>query len=199
MVRGTGWAREELAAEEAAEEAAALAAAAAAEGNREAAAAAAAVAENAYASARRHHRGIGSAGADDASGAGAGSGGSSGGGDGGSGVGPTQILPTTSSTPDRRFEPSFLERKWHPVTWRVLSNSPYGGEMLVSALAAATLAGLLSTDPARRAGAARSLAAALARHAWDARLQSPAGRWGPFPFCAPTHPPPPPHSVPVCV
>jgi hypothetical protein len=50
------------------------------------------------------------------------------------------------------------------------------GDVLISALAAATLAGLRSTDPARRAGAARSLAAALARHAWDSRLQSPVAR-----------------------
>ena len=49
-------------------------------------------------------------------------------------------------------------------------------ECLVSALAAATLSGLRSSDSNRRSGAAKALASALARHAWDARLQTTPGR-----------------------
>ena len=47
-----------------------------------------------------------------------------------------------------------------------------GGDALTSAMASATMDGLLSSDRERRAAAARALRGALSRHAWDARLQS---------------------------
>ena len=50
------------------------------------------------------------------------------------------------------------------------------GDALTSAMASATMSGLLSSDRERREAAARALRRALARHAWDARLQSREGR-----------------------
>ena len=58
------------------------------------------------------------------------------------------------------------------------NDSDEGGEgsALLSALAAATLTGLRSSDPARRAATANTFATALTRHAWDGRAQSGSGR-----------------------
>ena len=58
-------------------------------------------------------------------------------------------------------------------------DSDEGGEgsALLSALAAATLTGLRSSDPSRRAATANTFATALTRHAWDGRkAQSGPGR-----------------------
>lgn len=57
-------------------------------------------------------------------------------------------------------------------------DSDEGGEgsALLSALAAATLTGLRSSDPSRRAATANTFATALTRHAWDGKAQSGPGR-----------------------